>query len=105
MSAFREPSPLNQPYSGALPVLKKELLSIIGNFFYRFEHEKHSKSIMSHLLRLYETMILSRAKEIGGHVETHAQRLMQLSADYANGHGKIEPVLALLEQLEKELGG
>ena len=64
--SYPEPSPLSDPFPGAGTVLKRELKAILGTFFYRFEHEGSSITVMSDLLRLYETMLLSRAKEIGG---------------------------------------
>jgi len=103
MSTYPEPTPLNDPFPGAGPVLKRELNAILGNFFYRFEHEESSKTVMSQLLRLYETMLLSRAQEIGGKIYMHTQQLMQACADFANGHGKIEAVYKYLEDLKGDL--
>lgn len=100
---MNEPMPLSEPYPGAKPVLKKELHSILGNFFYRFEHEKSSKSSMSHLMRLYETMLISGSKEIGEKIYQDMQTLMQACADFANGHGKIETVYKHLENLQIDL--
>ena len=97
VSTNPEPTPLSQPFPGALPVMKRELSEFLGNFFYRFEHEGFSKSTMSHLLRLYETMLLSRSKEIGGKLYGLVQQLIQDCADFANGHGKLERVNAQLE--------
>ena len=103
MSTYPEPTPLNQPFSGAAKVLKRELSAMIGNFFYRFEYEDHSKTIMSHLLRLYQTMFLSRSQEIGGRIYHEMQELMQACTDYANGHGKIENVYKHLELMRELL--
>lgn len=103
MSTNPEPTPLSQPFPGAMPVMKRELKEILGNFFYRFEHEAFSKSTMSHLLRLYETMLLSRSKEIGGKLYQLIQQLIQVCADFANGHGKLEKVNAQLELVNEVL--
>lgn len=103
MSTYPEPTPLDQPFPGAAGVLRRELEAMIGNFFYRFEHEKQSKSTMSHLLRLYETMFLSRSKEVGGKIYQEMQHLMQVCADFANGHGKIGAVYKHLEQIRADL--
>ena len=92
MSTNPEPTPLSQPFPGALPVMKQELSEILEKFFYQFEHEGFSKSSMSRLLRLNETMLLSRSKEIGGKLYEHIQQLIQVCADFANGHGKLEKV-------------
>ena len=103
MSSNPEQTPLDQPFSGAESILKRELREVVGNFFYRFDHEKCSKTTMSHLLRLYQTMILSRAQEIGTKVYHHAQKLMQSCTDYANGHGKIETVYKSLDLFNEDL--
>ena len=58
---------------------------------------------MSEQLRLHEGLILMRAKEIGGKVYLHTQELMQISADFANGHGKLEMVYECLEFLREAL--
>ena len=103
MGTYQEPTPHSQPYQGAGQVLKRELSAILGNFFFRFEHEQSSKSTMSHLIRLYGTMLLSRSKEIGGKTYTHMQQLMQACTDFANGHGKMEAVYKYLEDLQIDL--
>ena len=103
MSAYREPTPLDDPYPGALGVLKGELSKLVESVFYTFEHQRQEKSVMSEQLRLNEGIMMLRAKEIGGKVYLHTQELMQASADYANGHGKIEMIYECLEFLRDEL--
>ncbi|MCB1074006.1 MAG: hypothetical protein KDK59_00555 [Simkania sp.] len=103
MSTNPEPTPLSQPFPGALPVMKRELDEILRNFFYRLGNEGYSKSTMSHLLRLYETMILSRSKEIGGKLYELTQQLIQFCADFANGHGKLDRVNTQLELVKEVL--
>ena len=103
MSAQRQPTPFDDPYPNASSILKKELSKVLESAFYSFEHQKQNKSAMSEQLRLNEALMLHRAKEIGGNVYLHTQELMQASADYANGHGKIEMVYECLEFLRDEL--
>ncbi|MCB1106751.1 MAG: hypothetical protein KDK76_01485 [Chlamydiia bacterium] len=103
MSAYREPTPFDDPFPGGFSVLKGELSRIIEALFYTFEHREQNKEAMSEQLRLNEGMILLRAREIGGKVALCAQELMQASTDYANGHGKIEMVYECLELLRDEL--
>lgn len=105
MSTYPEPTPLDDPFPGGLEVLRKELSKSLESFFYAFEHEDQGKSTMSKLMRLNETQLMMRAKEIGGKVYLHMQELLQSSGDYANGHGKIEMVYECLELLRDELRG
>ena len=58
---------------------------------------------MSHQLHLSEELMLERSREIGGKVYLHMQELMQASADFANGHGKIEMIYECLELLRDAL--
>lgn len=103
MSTQREPTPFDNPYPGAFSILRKELSKVLESFFYAFEHQEQNKSAMSEQLRLNEVLILQRAKEIGGRIYHQTRELMQLSTDYANGHGKIEKVYECLECIRDEL--
>ena len=103
MSTYREPTPFDDPFPGANGILKKELSKVLESVFYTFEHEDQGKSCMSRQLHLNEGLMLDRSKEIGGKIYLHMQELMQASADYANGHGKIEMVYECLEFLRDEL--
>lgn len=103
MSAYREPTPMDDPYPGASGVMKDELSKVLESVFYSFEHQNQDKTAMSEQLRLNEGLMLLRAKEIGGKIYLHTQELMQASADYANGHGKIEMIYECLEYLRDEL--
>ena len=103
VSTNPEPTPLSQPFQGALPVMKQELNEILEKSFYQLEHEGFSKSSMSRLLRLNETMLLSRSKEIGGKLYEFIQQLVQDCADFANGHGKLEKVNVQFELVKDAL--
>ena len=103
MSTYPKPNPMDNPFSDGLGILKKELSHSIDGFFSIFEKEAQKKSCMSRLLNLHEKNILMVAKEVGGMIYQYIQKLMQLSADFANGHGKIESVYECLEKLRDEL--
>lgn len=103
MSAFREPTPLDDPFPGANKVLRKELSKSLESFFYDFERADQNKSVMSRQLNLNEELMLQRAKEIGGRLHLHMQELMQASTDFANGHGKLEMIYECLEMVRDEL--
>lgn len=103
MSVHKEPTPFDDPFPGAGGILKKELSKSLESFIYSFEHQDQDKTYMSRQLNLDEGLMLERSKEIGGKVYLHMQELMQASADYANGHGKIEMVYECLEFLRDEL--
>ena len=103
MTAYREPTPMDDPFPGANKVLKKDLSKTLESFFYDFEHADQEKTAMSRQLNLNEELILQRSKEIGGRLYLHIQELMQASTDFANGHGKIEMVYECLEIVRDEL--
>ncbi|MCP5506558.1 MAG: hypothetical protein H7A38_06715 [Chlamydiales bacterium] len=103
MTAYREPTPMDDPFPGASRVLKKELSTTLESFIYDFEHADQNKSAMSKQLNLHEGLMLERSKEIGGRLYLHMQELMQASTDFANGHGKIEMVYECLEMVRDEL--
>lgn len=103
MTAYRQPTPMDDPFPGASKVLKKELSKNIESFFYDFEHAEQQKKAMSKQLNLNKELILQRSKEIGGSLYLHVQELMQVATDYANGHGKIEMVYECLEIVRDEL--
>lgn len=103
MPTYREPTPFDDPFPGAHGVLKDELSKNLESFVYAFEHEAQEKTSMSRQLNLNQDQMLKSAKEIGGKIYLHMQELMQASADYANGHGKIEMVYECLEFLRDEL--
>lgn len=103
MTAYREPTPMDDPFPGASKVLRKELSKILESFFYDFEHADQEKTAMSRQLNLNEELMLDRSKEIGGRLYLHMQELMQASSDFANGHGKIEMVYECLEIVRDEL--
>lgn len=103
MTAYREPTPMDDPFPGASKVLKKELSKNLESFFYDFEHADQEKVVMSRQLNLNEELMLRRSKEIGGRLYLHMQELMQASTDFANGHGKIEVVYECLEIVRDEL--
>lgn len=103
MSAYPEPTPLNNPFPRALSILKNELSKDLELFIYTFEHEAKGKSSMSRQLHLHQEIMLQRAKEIGGKVYLHMQELIQASTDYANGHGKLEPIYERLKYLRNGL--
>ena len=101
MSILRAPS--EDPFFNASHVLKNELLKLINDFFYAFEHEGQNNSTMSELLRLNETILLIRGKEIKGATNESLKKLVQLCTDFANGHGKLEKVYVCLEKLKMDL--
>ncbi|NGX50485.1 MAG: hypothetical protein K1060chlam2_00331 [Chlamydiae bacterium] len=103
MSTYREPTPLDQPFPRGFKILKRELSKSLESFFYTFEHEMQEKTTMSQIMRLHESQLMTRSKEIGGKIYLHMQQLMQASSDYANGHGKIESVYEWLERLRDDL--
>lgn len=103
MTAYREPTPMDDPFPGASKVLRKELSKTLESFFYDFEHADQEKMAMSRQLNLNEELMLQRSKEIGGRLYLHMQELMQASTDFANGHGKIEMVYECLEIVRDEL--
>lgn len=97
------PTPSQDPFFEASHVLKKELLKLVNDFFYAFEHEGKNNSTMSQLLRLNEAIFLMRGKEINGACNNYLKQLVQLCTDFANGHGKLEKVYECLEKLRFHL--
>ena len=93
------PTPSEDPFFEASHVLKKELLKLVNDFFYAFEHEGKNNSTMSRLLRHNEPIFLMRGKEIKGPTNECLKQLVQLCADFANGHGKLEKVYECLEKI------
>lgn len=100
MSSFKEPTPLDQPFSGAHKVLKREFSVLLKDFFVSFETEKQTKESLSYLLHRHEFQFLSRAKEIGGKVELEIRQFLQLCANYANGQGALSSLYEKRERLE-----
>lgn len=103
MSAYPDPTPLDQPFPGALNLLKRELSRNLEAFFYQFEHENQAMISMSRLMRLNEALLMRRAREIGGKVLFHMQKLMQACGDFANGHGKLDPIYDKADDLRRSL--
>ena len=103
MSAYEEKTPLDNPFPGALNIMKKELAKSLDSFVYQFEHANHDKFALSRGLRLSEALMMERSKEIGGKLYTSMQKLMQAATDYANGHGKIESIYTFLEEVKRDL--
>lgn len=98
-------SPLNQPFKGASNTLKKHLLEEVEASIVEFGNHQESRASMSTLLRLHEVRFLEQAREIGGPTAQAMDTWMQLCADYANGHGKLEPLHRQLDTLRRQLRG